>query len=478
MNKIFKNTAIYTAANVVQQAINFLLLPIYSQYLPPEQYGIVAAMHTIQVFIAIFFSFSLEKSIVRMYWDYDKSNRDIYLGTITITVFIISVIALGISMLLKPQLGMIFPNIPVHPYLTIAILLTFVNTISQIPFYYFRLKQMAIQYVAFSIFKMILNALFVLVLIIKYRKEAEGVLLGQLGSNILLAIPLIYVIFKYIPMKYDVAMIKDGVKFSFPMIPTFLAAWVINQWDRTMIANNLSMADVGIYSMAKKIASVIGIVNMGFMMAYRPIFFELASAGNRYVNNMKKHYTLYIIALMAVGFMMLVCTEYLFRYFINVSYISALTYIPYMVIAVFLSAVSSTVLGSYLYQNKKIHIEMAVAIFSAVLYVILLYLTIDPLGLTGVVLSYLVSIILIFYLNYLYTCRGSFFIPFDWDILIWSTFTFVIAFIAIRIIPTPSILIRLMKDVLIVIVALGSVYLRLIQKAEYVFLAIGNMKKK
>lgn len=42
--KIVKNSLFYTLGNILPQAAGFVLLPIYTAYLDPKQYGIVNAM--------------------------------------------------------------------------------------------------------------------------------------------------------------------------------------------------------------------------------------------------------------------------------------------------------------------------------------------------------------------------------------------------------------------------------------------------
>ena len=52
MSSIIKNTTIYTIGNILPQAAGFFLLPIYTKYLTPADYGIVSSMQVLStVFI-------------------------------------------------------------------------------------------------------------------------------------------------------------------------------------------------------------------------------------------------------------------------------------------------------------------------------------------------------------------------------------------------------------------------------------------
>ena len=51
MSSLIKNMSFYTIGNILPQAAGFILLPIYSRYLTPADYGIVTSM---QVLISVF----------------------------------------------------------------------------------------------------------------------------------------------------------------------------------------------------------------------------------------------------------------------------------------------------------------------------------------------------------------------------------------------------------------------------------------
>jgi len=95
MNKLVKNTAVYSIGQILPQAVGFILLPIYTHFITPADYGIVSSMAVLQTILAIFFTLCLERSIVRLYWDYKTENdKKDFFGTITISIAVFSSIGL------------------------------------------------------------------------------------------------------------------------------------------------------------------------------------------------------------------------------------------------------------------------------------------------------------------------------------------------------------------------------------------------
>ena len=59
INKILKNTSLYTLCALLQKGTGFLLLPIYTTYLKPEDYGTMNLILSVTGFLSILFLASL-----------------------------------------------------------------------------------------------------------------------------------------------------------------------------------------------------------------------------------------------------------------------------------------------------------------------------------------------------------------------------------------------------------------------------------
>ena len=80
--KLLKNMSIYTVGNSLTQIMAFILIPLYSIYLKPDDYGITSAMSLFANFALIIITLSLDRSIYRCYFDYkSEENKKIFLGT-------------------------------------------------------------------------------------------------------------------------------------------------------------------------------------------------------------------------------------------------------------------------------------------------------------------------------------------------------------------------------------------------------------
>lgn len=150
MKNIVKNTSIYTLGNVLTKSINLFLLPLYSKYLSPGEYGIVGSMIAFQAIIAIFFSLSLETAITRFFWDYtSQEKRRRLIGSLTLIIISIASIIIVILFLANKYVAQIYSSIQFYPYYSYAILYTYLMVIPNIFKIYLRMSEKALNYVYF-----------------------------------------------------------------------------------------------------------------------------------------------------------------------------------------------------------------------------------------------------------------------------------------------------------------------------------------
>ena len=84
---LLRDTSIYTFARIIPQFFSFILLPFYTLYLTTTDYGIVNSMQVLGVFLSLFFTLAIDRSVLRFYYDYDSIiEKKKYLGTISICV--------------------------------------------------------------------------------------------------------------------------------------------------------------------------------------------------------------------------------------------------------------------------------------------------------------------------------------------------------------------------------------------------------
>jgi len=286
IKRLIKFSASYTAIEGLQRGALFLMLPIFTHYMTPEEYGIVSTALILISFLSVLFSFAIHASISRYYHKYENTNElKEFLGSNFIFLSLISLV-ISIIMILfsKAFFDNFFAEIAFYPYIVYTLIIVSSQVI--IVSYFSLLKAMqkiklySIVFNSYFIFQLILMS----VLIINYDFKQDGYLLGVMVSNIIF-VPIVFILLKKeIVYKINIKYIKESLEYSLPIIPVELIGNINRLIDRYYILIFIGLNGVGIYYVGVQIAGLINLIALAINSAYAPIFFK------KYENNIDDNY--------------------------------------------------------------------------------------------------------------------------------------------------------------------------------------------
>ncbi|MFC3773818.1 lipopolysaccharide biosynthesis protein, partial [Paenibacillus sp. GCM10012303] len=186
-NNVLVNSGLYTISSVLVNAISFLLLPVYTMFLTPNDYGVTNLVSSFTNVASIIISFSLYSSVSRFYVDYkeDRERLKAFYGTIIIFILFTGLILMVLGVIFQRILiDFFFRGFTFYPILFICLLnMIFVcqYTIHQRMMQSMHQgKKYTIVNLTFFICAVCLNLLFIVVI----KLGATGVLLATLIINI------------------------------------------------------------------------------------------------------------------------------------------------------------------------------------------------------------------------------------------------------------------------------------------------------
>ena len=387
-------------------------------------------MQVLSTVFILLFTLSIDKSIYRLYFDHntEKDKRD-YLGTISISLFISSVIVLILIFIFKNFITQIYSSIDFYPFYFYAILSAFFSVYSLIPKIYFQVNSKPFPFFILSISQFILNTALVLWLIVLKDEGAAGMLKGNMIGNLILMPVFVYILFKIIHFKFKTEILKESLSYSLPMIPGFIAAWLINQSDRVFIERLMDVSNVGLYSVAYKIASLGAVIASAFNSAYSPIFYNLANskAQEGIKKTLSKYNSIYIVCLVVITFFLILFSKELIFIFTDLKYREAYHLIPIICIGLFFTQAQG-VLNLMVYQEKKVKQMVLIGVSGGLINLFFNFILIPRYGMYGAAYSTLITFILMFSFAYWYA-KKCYFVPLNWNLILKSIMYLFIIFI-------------------------------------------------
>lgn len=418
MNNFLKNISIYSIGRILPPLLSFFLLPIYTSNTTTFDYGIISSMQILNVFIALTFTLALDLALFRIYHDYknEKDKRDL-LGTIFIAFLLISVFFSLIIFLFQNKFVLIFKSIEFSPYYIITIGYTFLNIFSIIPLLYLQINHKSKSYLFLSLLSVGLSICFILYFLVYKQQGAIGYLKGELFSKLILFPIFLYLTVKIVNFNFSLPKLINTLKFSLPMIPGLLSAWVLNLSDRIFIERYFSLNEVAVYSVSYKISTIILILSGAFAMAYNPFFYEKAASSNQI--SAKKDLSLinniYVIVSFYFSIGLILFANNIFDIFFDKTYSSGYVIVPLIALGCFFSLITGLLNLMYNQEKKSLQL-MYITLIGAILNIILNFIFIPKFGMQGAAISTCICFLIILLIVYKYA-KLYYFIKFDFKLI-------------------------------------------------------------
>lgn len=308
--KLVGQTAAYGLSSIVGRALNYLLVPIYTEVFLPEEYGIVTYLYAFVAFFNILYTYGLETAFFR-YANKPGADRQRLYNQVLTLIICTSIVFTGILVLASDTIASYkgFSEQQEKYILWLAIILA-IDAIVAIPFARLRLENKAIKFASIKFTNILLTVLantFFLVfchdifhgeylqnlrpLVERIYDPNFGIgyiFLINLIANALL-IPMLWREFLSFRFELSQHVLQPMLVYAYPLLFMGLAGVVNEVIDRILLEHWLpeniyphqsNMASVGVYSACYKLAIFMTLAIQAFRYAAEPFFFSQAQDKN------------------------------------------------------------------------------------------------------------------------------------------------------------------------------------------------------
>ncbi len=388
-SSLSRATAWYTIGNLFVRSVSFLLLPLYSNLIPTEEFGQYALVMSLYAIIAVFYQSGLQSALSKYYLEEENEGRrkEIFstiinaAGLIGITLTIIIFILSG--WIARETTG----TIGYSGLIRIIFAALFFESITFITLHLLRTKELARKVVVYSSFSAVVNLIFNIYLVYFLQLGIYGIIWAQLVTSIsVFFILLPFLRENYLPrIKKD--MLKTFFTFAYPLIIAGLLSASVAVIDRFIIDHFLGKSEVGIYSFAYRIALVMNIFVMSLRSAWTPYSIRIYNSGN-YSEEFGKSFTKIIGVSLFIFLVVSIFIDDLFTlnisgfFLFNPQYRSGIEIIPVVLVSYIFSAVV-TYFSVYPYASgKSVHFLVG-DLIALVINIVLNFWLIPVYGIMG-----------------------------------------------------------------------------------------------
>lgn len=396
-------------SNICIKAINFFLLPLYTKNLTPSMLGVSDSITTFTGILFPVLVLGLDSAYSAFYFDKeDKIRNKKVFSTLGITFFVMGIIPIILCAMATPLSNLLFKTDRYSMVVIIALLGVTLN-LWYLPFSLeLRLRnqmgRFGVVSIITSLSMVLLNILFVTILKLG---EMSLILSTAIVSGEYLF--LYAILTRSFPQKsfFNKQLLKDMIKFSLPLIPYVMMAWILSLSDRYILLYYFGDASVGLYGIGARFVTLLNVVINAITTAYTT--FAFGSKDDK--NAKEKYYYIFNVVsllLIIISFTVAVFSKEIIYIMIDEAYEASYVIIRDMMFGQVFYAMTTIVSYGIIFQKKSMY-SLASISAGAIVNLILNFIFIPKFGLIAAAVTtsigYFVSLMVAYYYSEkLYPC--------------------------------------------------------------------------
>lgn len=467
-----KSTLWFTICNLLVKGISFISIPLFTQIMPDDEYGILSLFMSYEQLFLIFATWEIQMGAYQKGLFKYKDNIKLFsistqaLINIITTVFFILVFSL--NKIVVKITGM---N-------TTLLVILFICLIVQ-PSYNCWLvrKRTSYEYknaVIVTIIYSTLNVVLPYVALIMIDRTANVKFVYTMIATIMVSLIFYISNLNYSKLIKYWQCVKEQwlflIRFEAPLVFHSLSYLVLSQADRIMIGKLVGNEQAAYYSVAYSIANIIGIVTTSINQSLLPWRYQMLQEGEYKKIKNNTNYLLIFVGMTLLIFVLVI--PEIMRFLLKPSYYEAIWCIPPIAGSVYFMFLYTIFVNveSYYEQTKYI---MYVSVFCGMLNVLLNYLCINKWGYISCAYTTLVSYI-VFAFGHYYFMKKVIRNKFNVNLIVNKKTVLGISFAVIALIFFATLLYPYWIARYVIIVVF---ILLMIKKREVIIKFLQNMKK-
>lgn len=284
MGKIGRHGLVYGAGILLSRTVAFIMLPVYTRFLTPADYGALQLVAMTLEVVSIVAGSRIAQGVFRFYHKADtESERQDVLGTALVmlgTAYVLASLAMFAGSGALAEL--IFGSPDGQLLIQVASGQLAFEAFILVPFAFLQVSNRSTTYFRVSATRLALQVGFNLVFVVGFRLAALGVLLGNLIAAMVMGTYLSLTMIREIGFRFSRPAARDLLRFGIPLVLTQVATFIGTYGDRYVLQKESGEAVVGLYALAYQFGFLLFAVGFNpFKTVWDPNRFAIAKRHDR-----------------------------------------------------------------------------------------------------------------------------------------------------------------------------------------------------
>lgn len=271
---IFSRGKWYIFSSLFTKGLSILLLPVYTRYLSPADFGMLNILNSIGQFLPIIISLYIDSAFGR-YFHEDKVDHQRLRKLFSTTYWFVAVyggFVVVISLISAPLWVGSIAQIP-FSYLFLTFIPALLMQLGQLGTVYLRQSLDSRRSTLLEVGTALLSIAITLPLLILMDMGVMAKLVGSMVAAIFLLV--YYGKYFYsknlLGFEWDFQVLRRSLVYSLPLLPSVAGGWISGMSDRLILAKYANVEAVGIYSLAASLATILYVLQDAVTQVTGPV---------------------------------------------------------------------------------------------------------------------------------------------------------------------------------------------------------------
>ena len=268
LRRLGGQSLVYGLGGIVSRLIAIFLVPLYTAYLGTVGFGKIETLVAFTAVLAILLRLGITSAFFRFYFDSEDDERR-RLVVRTSFWFTMGMATLGLAIgaalagPLADALKLGDPWLVVFGFVGLWAQMNYAQMTAL-----FRVEQRPVSFAIASVANVLITIGATVALVIGAGQGAKGAVVGNFLGTLTVYVCLLGYRRYQLGLQFDRSLLRAMNRFGMPLVPAALALWAINFVDRLFIGQYKGQGEVGVYSLAVRISSVLVFLLTAFQLAW------------------------------------------------------------------------------------------------------------------------------------------------------------------------------------------------------------------
>jgi O-antigen/teichoic acid export membrane protein len=276
---MLKHSSIYGVFNILSRVIGFLMIPVYTRFLTPSDYGTIELLDLTGYVVSMFIGLSFSNSITRFYYELtEEKERNLMVSTSLLFVGISGLLVCTALFAASTTFTKALFGASGDPgYFRIMFVTLVFQVLIEECVVLMQVRQQAFTYAVFATARLIIGLTLNILFVVHFRMGVYGILYSGLATSVLTGVFIYIKTLAGTGLGFSKLEINRLLKFGLPMFLAGFGPFILTFSDRYFLNHYAPLADVGIYALAYKISMLISVlVTNPFQLTWAARRFQFA----------------------------------------------------------------------------------------------------------------------------------------------------------------------------------------------------------